>query len=152
MTQTGPAPIRELARIHFDRVRGGWERGDVSSLDEVYSDDLVYHIPPFPDLDKAGLGDFMTGFHQAFPDFSVEQDELVVDGDTTVQRWHCSGTYTGRSPLLPVPPTGRSTRASGVLMAHWREGRISELWHFGDWMGWLTAAGVVPPLGATDAG
>ena len=103
MTQTGSAPIRELARTHFDRVRGGWERGDVSSLDEVYSDDLVYHIPPFPDLDKAGLGDFMTGFHQAFPDFSVEEDELVVDGDTTVQRWHCTGTYTGHSPLLPVP-------------------------------------------------
>ena len=78
-------------------------------------------------------------------------DEQVVDGDTTVQRWHCRGTYSGQSPLPPVPPTGRSTQGSGVLMAHWRGGQIAELWHFGDWLGWLTAAGVLPPLDAADA-
>jgi predicted ester cyclase len=152
MTQSSPAPIQELARAHFDRIRAGWERGDVSGVDEVYSDDLVYHMPPFADLDKAQLRDFITGFHQAFPDFSVEEDQLVVDADTTVQRWHCTGTYSGQSPLLPVPPTGRSTQATGVLMAQWRDGRIVELWHFGDWMGWLTGAGVLPPLDAADAG
>jgi ketosteroid isomerase-like protein len=148
MTQTSSAPLRDLARVHFDRIRAGWERGDVSGLDEVYADDLVYHMPPFPDLDRQGLRDFMPVFQQAFPDFSVEVDETVIDGDTTVQRWHCSGTYSGRSPLLPVPPTGRRTQASGVLVGHWRDGRVVELWHFGDWMGWLTGAGVLPPLDA----
>ena len=106
-------------------------------------------MPLFPDLDKVGLRNYTTGFHQAFPDFSVQVDELVVDGDTTVQRWHCTGTYSGHSPLLAVPPTGRSTRGTGVPLAHWRDGRISELWHFGDWLGWLSAAGVVSPLNAT---
>jgi hypothetical protein len=37
-------------------------------------------------------------------------------------------------------------------MAQWHERRIVELWHVGDWMGWLTGAGVLPPLGAADAG
>lgn len=106
-------------------------------------------MPLFPDLDKVGLRNYTTGFHQAFPDFSVQVDELVVDGDTAVQRWHCTGTYSGHSPLLAVPPTGRSTRGTGVPLAHWRDGRISELWHFGDWLGWLSAAGVVSPLNAT---
>jgi hypothetical protein len=152
MTQTSPGALRELALTYFDRVRAVWERGDTSGLDEVYSDDLVYHIPPFPDLDKGGLRNFVTGFHQAFPDFSVEQDQMVVDGTTTVQRWHCTGTYNGQSPLLPGPPTGRSTQATGVLMAQWHERRIVELWHVGDWVGWLTGAGVLPPLGAADAG
>jgi hypothetical protein len=64
----------------------------------------------------------------------------------------CTGTYSGENPLLPTPPTGRSTQATGVLMAQWHERRIVELWHFGDWMGWLTGAGVLPPLGAADAG
>ncbi|ADB73927.1 hypothetical protein Gobs01_03658 [Geodermatophilus obscurus DSM 43160] len=50
----------------------------------------------------------------------------------TVQRWPCTGTYSGYSPLLAVPPTGRSTRGTGVLLAHWRNVQISELWHFGD--------------------
>ena len=152
MTQTTPVPIRELARAYFDRVRAAWECGDVSSLDEVYSDDLVYHIPPFPDLDKGGLRDFVTGFHQAFPDLSVEQDQLIVDENATAQRWHCTGTYSGENPLLPTPPTGRSTQATGVLMAQWHEGRIVELWHLGDWMGWSTGAGVLPPLAAAGAG
>jgi ketosteroid isomerase-like protein len=152
MTQTSPAHLRELARAHFDRIRVAWERGDVSGVDEVFSDDLVYHMPPFPDLDKAGLRDFITRSHQAFSEFSLEEDELVVDGDTTVQRWHCTGTYSGPSSLLPVPPTGRSTQGTGASVAHWRDGRIVELWHFGDWMGWLTGAGVIPPLDAAGAG
>ncbi len=152
MTQTSPAPTRDMARLHFDRIRAGWERGDASGVDEVYSDAVVYHMPPFPDLDRSGLRDFMAAFHQAFPDFVVEEDQLVVDGDTTVQRWHCTATYSGQNSLLPVPPTGRSTRASGVLMARWRDGRIVELWHFGDWMGWLTGAGVLPPLDGAEVG
>ena len=106
MAQISSVPVRELARSCFDQARAGCEHGDVSGLDEVYSDDLVYHMPPRSDLDKVGLRNYITGFHQACPDFSVQVDELVVDGDTTVQRWPCTGTYSGHSPLLAVPPTG----------------------------------------------
>jgi hypothetical protein len=44
------------------------------------------------------------------------------------------------------------TRGTSVLLAHWRDGRISKLWHFGNWLGWLTGAGVGSPLNATSAG
>ena len=40
----------------LDRVfvlgRAGWERGDVSRIDELYAEDLVHHTPAFPDLDR----------------------------------------------------------------------------------------------------
>ncbi len=123
----------------------------MSGLDDVYSDDLVHHMPPLADLDKVRLRNYTTGFHQAFP--------------TSPSRWMAGrrrghdgaalalhGHLQRPSPLLVVPPTGRSTWGTGVLMAHWRDGRISALWHFGDWLGWLTAAGVVSPLNATSAG
>lgn len=148
MTRTGSSVTAEALRAAWEHGRAGWERGDVSGFDEIYSDDLVYHVPPFPDLDKAGLREFVTAFHQTFPDFHVEQDEEVLTGDTSVHRWHCEATFTGQASLLPVPPTGRRTTASGALWFHWTDGKVSEVWHFGDWFGWLSQAGVIPPLSA----
>ncbi|ADB73926.1 hypothetical protein [Geodermatophilus obscurus] len=39
----------------------------MSGLGEVDSDDLIYHMPPFPELDKVRLRNYITGFHRAFP-------------------------------------------------------------------------------------
>ena len=97
MTQTSPASIRELARIYFDRARANWERGDVSILDEVYSDELVYHMPPFPDLDK-----------------------VVVDGDTTVQRWHAGAPTAARARCCRCRPLAGRPRAADS----WRTGAV----------------------------
>jgi hypothetical protein len=97
-------------------------------VDEVYSDDLVYHIPPFPDLDKGGLRDFVTGFHQAFPDFSVEQDQLIVDENTTVQRWIARGPTAARtrcSRRLPLVDRLRPPACS------WPSGMSVESWSCG---------------------
>ncbi len=42
----------ETARRTWDRFGAAWESGDLSGIDELFSDGVVYHVPPFPDLDK----------------------------------------------------------------------------------------------------
>jgi len=130
------------------RAVGAWTTDNADLLDEAYASDIIYHMPPFPDLvGTAAQKQFIAGFRAAFPDFQVTIDEDIVEGNRSTHRWHCQGTYSGQSPMLPVPPTGRQTVATGSLVMHWENGKVTEAWHFGDWLGWLQGAGVLPPLG-----
>ena len=131
----------------FERFGEVWETGDVDVVDELLPADVVYHLAPFPDMDRAGLKQFMSAFHDAFPDFSLTvQDAFDADG-RSAHRWSCRGTLTGDSGLLPGPPTGAATEATGCHVVAWRDGVPIEIWHHGDWLGWLQKAGVVPALG-----
>jgi predicted ester cyclase len=130
------------------RAVEAWTTDNPERLDEAFATDIVYHMPPFPDLiGTEAQKQFIATFRAAFPDFQVTFDEDIVEGDRSTHRWHCQGTYSGQSPLLPVPPTGNQSTASGSLILHWQDGKVTEAWHFGDWLGWLQGAGVLPPLG-----
>lgn len=135
------------AKDHFTRFGDVWSTGGVAELDELFPADVAYHVAPFPDMDRAALAQFITAFHQAFPDFRLTVDEQLRDGDTTTHRWTASATYTGDSPLLPGAATGKTARVPGCHIVHWRNGQPVEVWHYGDWLGWLQQCGVLPPLG-----
>ncbi len=124
-----------------------WENGRVEAVDDLLPPDAVYHLAGFPDMDRDGLKQFMAGFHQSFPEFSVTVEEDLVDGDRSAHRWSCTGTFSGQGGIIPAEPTGQQTRATGTHVIHWRDGRPVEIWHFGDWLGWLQGAGVLPALG-----
>ncbi len=144
--QDRPRNAEAAARV-WDRVTAAWEAGDYSGVDELFSGRLLYHVPPFPDLDKQGLKDFIEAFRQGFHDFRVHLLEEVIDGSRSLHRWRVEGVFAGDTPLLPVAPTGKATSAEGMLLFHWEDGQVVEAWHSGDWLGWLTRAGVLPPLG-----
>jgi SnoaL-like polyketide cyclase len=130
----------------FRRFGEIWETGKVDVLDKLLPADIAYHLPPFPDMDREALKQFILGFHQAFPDFELTIQEEIVEREASAHRWSCRGTFSGESPLLPSAPTGRQTEATGTHITHWRDGRPVEMWHNGDWLGWLQMAGVVPPF------
>jgi len=131
----------------FERFGDVWVTGEVDVVDELMSAHTTYHLPPFPDMDREALKQFIAGFHQAFPDFALTIEDDLVSDDRSVHRWSCSGTFSGDSPILPVGATGQATHATGCHVVTWRDGRPAEIWHFGDWMGWLQRAGVLPALG-----
>ena len=148
MTQTtGSAVSEDRAREAMTRFMAAWEQGDMSAVDEVFAEDLVYHGPPFPDMGRDGLRDFITGFRTGFSDIHVQVHEHVVDGATSVHRWTAEAVLSATTPLLPgVEPTGNRTSADGAHVLHWTADKVSEAWHLGDWLGWLTKAGVLPPM------
>lgn len=132
----------------FRRFIEAWTQRNLATVEEVMAPDVVYHMPPFPDFQGTEpLRRFITEFRQAFPDdFQVAIEEDLASGEVTVHRWSVSGTYKGRSPLLPVMPTGKRTTATGCHICRWAGDRCVEVWHFGDWLGWLQKAGVMPSL------
>lgn len=132
----------------FRRFIEAWTKGSLATVDELMLPDAVYHMPPFPDLSGTGeLKQFIANFHAAFPEnLRVAFEEDISTGNVTVHRWNVSGTFSGRSPLLSVAPTGRLTTATGCHICHWTGERCREVWHFGDWLGWLQRAGATPPM------
>ena len=90
-----------------------WVTGKTDEVDELMPADVVYHLPPFPDMDREALKGFITGFHQAFPDFTLTIDENISDNDVSAHRWTCQATYAGESPLLRhhQPESRRRPRA-----------------------------------------
>lgn len=144
--QDRPANAESAARV-WERFAAAWETGDYSGVDELFSDRLVYHAPPFPDMDKQGLRDFIEAFRQGFHDVRAHLLEEFTSGSRSLHRWRVEGVFAGVTPLLPVEPTGSATSGEGMLLFHWEDGHVVEAWHSGDWLGWLTRAGVLPPLG-----
>ena len=143
---TGSAVSKDRAREAMDRFMAAWEQGDVSAVDEIFAEHLVYHGPPFPDMGRAELREFIVGFRTGFSEIHVQVHEHVVDGTTSVHRWTVEAVLSGTTQLLPgVEPTGRRTSAEGAHVLHWTGNKVSEAWHLGDWLGWLTKAGVLPP-------
>ncbi len=121
----------------FGQIRDAWARGDFSGVSELMTADVKYHMPPIGDFDLAGMSEFVSGFRQAFPDFDVFVDETIAEGDLVSWLWHCSATFSGESPAVPMKPTGKPSAATGTLVARFEDGRIVEVWHHGDWMTWL---------------
>ncbi len=121
----------------FEGIAAAWMDGDFSAVTDFVAADVKYHMPPVGDFDRDGLGQFITGFRAAFPDFQVTLDETIAEGERVVWRWHCEATFSGESPVVPVAPTGKRSAASGTIVARFDNGRIVEAWHHGDWLSWL---------------
>lgn len=125
-----------------------WNTGNLDLLDEVFATSVVYHVPPFPDL--MGLEahkQFIASARITYPDFNLTIDEIIVQGNTTAMRWIWRGTFAGPSPSIPVPPTGKPGVSLGAHITHWKDGKVVETWHIGDWLGLLIQHGVIPPMG-----
>ncbi|HSJ58256.1 MAG TPA: nuclear transport factor 2 family protein, partial [Anaerolineae bacterium] len=85
------------ATDQFHRFVEMWNTGNVEGLEDVFTDDAVYHVPPFPDMGPQALGQFILAFVQTFPDSRVVVDEDIIAGDVSAHRWTWQATYTGES-------------------------------------------------------
>lgn len=108
-----------------------WITGNDEVLDEIFAPDLIYHLPPFPDMNLSTLKQFIVDFRTCFPDFRVTTDESIMLGNTSAHRWHCEASFSASSPLLPVAPTGKLTRGQGShfnRMEQWLDCRSLAQW------------------------
>lgn len=79
-----------------------------------------------PDQNVESLGamkEFMRQVHETYPDFHIENNETVYEGDIGFRRWTVTGTY---------PPTGRRIEISGITMMRFRDGMVTEEWAYYD--------------------
>lgn len=130
-----------------DKILEAWNTGDVDSLDEVVAPDVQYHLQGFPDMDLAGLKPFILALRASSPDFKAWEDERITEGEAVYSRWTCSSTFTADNPNLPgVSPTGKGQTTWGSTNYRLEGGKVVEVWHAWDGLGWFTQVGVIPPM------
>jgi steroid delta-isomerase-like uncharacterized protein len=129
----------KLVRSYIERV---WNRGDLASLESLTTPDFGYHLGSQAPRDRHALGEFITATRVAFPDWTVEVEQTIVDGTKVAVRWRGRVTHLG--PFRGLPPTGRTITVTGMNVYNIREGRVSAEWEQTDSLGMLQQLGVLP--------
>lgn len=92
----------------------------------------------------AALREHFPPMRVAFPDFTAELKQQVVDGDRVALQWIFRGTHHG--PLLGIPATGKPVQFQNVSISRVEDGKIVQ---YNSEIGWLTVlrqvgAAIVP--------
>jgi len=129
-------------------VDEAWNQGHLDLLNELHSIGYIEHHPPFPDVE--GLDAFkqmVASAHIAYSGFHLTIHEVVLEGDMLAARWTWTGTHSGQTPGLPIPPTGKTLTVSGLHFLHFDGDKLVEGWQFADNLGMLQQLNLIPKIG-----
>jgi steroid delta-isomerase-like uncharacterized protein len=134
--------LQAAVQEFYDR---GWNRGDLSIIDELFS-------PEYQDHDAAaqtgtsgvdGARQFIETFRAAIPDLQVEIEDHFAEGSTVTTRWRATGTHEGT--VMGVPATHRPVEVNGISIDRFNEqGRFAEGWGNWDGIALLRQIGALP--------
>jgi predicted ester cyclase len=121
-------------------IEEGFNRGDLSVVDEVFAVDSKEH--------QRGNSDGPTGTKEVietlrgwFPDFEMHAEDVVAAGDKVWVRFVARGTNLGH--FMGNPPTGRKIMIDVIDIARFKDGKIVEHWGVPDQLGVMLQLGLV---------
>jgi len=126
---TATDDARTVARRLFEEVIN---HGRLDLIDELIAEDAIEHeaLPIATGEMRTDLRMWLTELRHAFPDYHVELQDLIAEGDRVVARQRITGTNVGA--LLGIPPTGRPICVDGIDIVRVDDGRIVEHWGMAD--------------------
>jgi predicted ester cyclase len=123
----------------------GFSSGRLEVCDELVSDENVEHqqFGPGHAPGAEGVKAVITSLRNAFSDFRLTIEDLVVAGDTVWTRNLATGTHDG--VFAGNAPTGRPIRITVFDVLRVVDGRIVEHWGVPDRLGALIQIGAMRP-------
>lgn len=119
MTSTPERVVRDLF---------AYENGDESKVDALAESVDVYN-PGLPNGEvhsRAEWEAYQRDAEAGFPDFNLQEEELVADGNVVMAEVRITGTHEGE--FKGLPPTGREVEIHGMDKFIVENGQIVE-WH-----------------------
>jgi len=125
-----------------------WNNGNLSLADQLFTPNYTHHDSSSPDFGHGPESERKraTLYRTAFPDLRLTIEDLIAEGDTVMARWSCHGTHKG--DLNGIAPTGKPFTISGVTIARFVNGKLSEGFVNWDVLGLMQQLGVVPQFAA----
>jgi steroid delta-isomerase-like uncharacterized protein len=112
-----------LARRWFEEV---WNERREATVGELMHPEAVGHLEG---TEIRGPSEFLSAraaLLAAFPDFGVNVDRIIAQGDDVAVRWSAKGTHRGES--LGFPATNRPAAFRGITWLRFRDGKVVEGW------------------------
>lgn len=139
---------KAVARQVFEQ---GFNRGDLSVVDDVVADGVDHQHPDEPSF-REHLKGVITAMRTAFPDLHFEISQLIGEGEWVALHSFMTGTHLGdlRPPLLPpggpfvAAATGRPIKVAHMHLIRFEGGKGTELWHVMDTMALVGQLGLLP--------
>ncbi len=135
--------MSEENKAIVSRLHEGVSRGDLNAIDESYARNMVYHgSGEMANADFDAFKQFVSAVLDAFPGFTITQDEVLADGDKVIYRSTYSGTHTG--DFMGIPASGKTVSVSSIGIARISDGKIIEEWENMDELSLMQQLGVIP--------
>jgi steroid delta-isomerase-like uncharacterized protein len=121
-----------------------WNRGDLAVADEIIARDYVRHDPgdPFPAKGPDDVKRIVTMLRAMLPDFRIEVEAIIAEGDFVVSRY--TATATDTVGYMGMPPTGKTIKTAAMQIFRFANGKIVESWAARDDLGTLKQLGHLP--------
>jgi len=135
---------KNVVRRLFEEV---WNKGNLPVTDELFAPNYAHHDTSTPDVGRGPESEKKraTLYRTAFPDLRLTVEDIIADGETVMARWSCRGTHKG--DLSGIAPTGKQFTISGISIARFANGKMTEGWVNWDALSLMQQLGVVPELG-----
>jgi steroid delta-isomerase-like uncharacterized protein len=144
MSESNKAVVRRV-------IEEVWNKGNLQVADELFAPTYTHHDSSTPDVGRGPEGEKKRAAHyrNAFHDFRMNVEDLFSDGETVTARWTCRGNHKGE--LNGIAPTGKQFAITGITIARFTNGKITEGWVNWDALGLMQQLGVVPETGKVKA-
>ena len=139
---------KNVVRRLFEEV---WNKGNLQVTDELFTPNYAHHDVSTPDAGRGPDSEKKraTLYRTAFPDMRLTIEDLIAEGETVMARWSYRGTHKG--DLSGIAPTGKQFNITGVSIARFTNGKMSEGWVNWDALALMQQLGAVPELGKAKA-
>lgn len=108
-------------------LREVWGESNPEAAERFVAPNYKRHMSPTaPPLDPATQIERLKGILTAFPDVSIEADDIIADEHGVAFRSTMRGTHRGE--LLGIPPTGKTIEVSLVDFIRIDDGKFVEQW------------------------
>ena len=119
--------------------------GDLSRVEEFIAPEYLDHNAEDAGRGPGALRGHIEALRRTFPDFSLQIDEVIAEGDKVVTR--VSGCGTHRGEWMKIRPSGAVVRVKGINIDRIVDGRIVEHWGEADTFNMLCQMGADPSAG-----
>jgi len=119
------AALEDANKALVVRLADAYQSHDIEAMREIYSPDLLSHIPQQDFRLEESLESMKQQFVM-FPDWNASTEDLFAKGDKVVWRGITRGTHTG--DIEGFPATGKKIEQSANIIFRVENGRIVEEW------------------------
>ena len=132
---------KAIARRGYEAIN----QNNLDALDEVVAPDITDHDPaPGQAPGLEGVKQWFSSMHTAFPDFRMNVEDMIAEGDKVVARVRLSGTHQGE--FMGIDATGNRVTITGIdILRVNADGKIVEHWGNFDDLGMMQQLGVMEP-------